>query len=514
MTEKLPQLILFLATAIGLLFAVILGNAIGSAESFFLLMIAAGAAGLAWLVLAGKYWWLPMAFGLGIGGFFTLPFKLYPHEIALAACVAALVPQMVLRRTGLSDSRPQLPYVFYILALYLAVHFCMSMVVNDGDGWGNVSRAYMNMLWPFVFGYYFWRHGSTKVLQAALKVIYGAALARMAFGLVNYYAGYTYTIPLINYSIDPQDLRASGSIVLVLAFIFTAMRGNMVLRALNGAITLFAVWVILLGGSRTGAATLLMLPLFAFAIRRKWLGLVATVACSGILILALNEYPKVIEALPKRATRAMSVFLLKERLDIQEETRDSNMWHRVALPEEAQKRWSESIRTRAFGTGIKPYRGLTPGIWFGPETLFLWAKVSGDMGAYESAFWTVLAVLGVTGLALYAWLLGWLLRRLGIALLARREKDITWGVLFWACLSIVQWAVFAIPGGSYPSWEVFLGLIALARITDDGWTLPAARPRQLAVRRHHESEMPEPALTLAGRQFPVAGNRRLGTGAP
>lgn len=66
----------------------------------------------------------------------------------------------------------------------------------------------MNMLWPFLFGFAFYRFGSTRVLRTALVVIYGATVIRMIFGLVNYYAGQTYSIPIINYSIDPQDLRA------------------------------------------------------------------------------------------------------------------------------------------------------------------------------------------------------------------------------------------------------------------------------------------------------------------
>ena len=88
----------------------------------------------------------------------------------------------------------------------------------------------MNAGWPIIFGYYFWRFGSTRVLKAALRVMYVAALLRMGFGLVNYFAGIDYVIPGINYSIDPQDLRASGSIVFVLALIFIVMRGNVVIR--------------------------------------------------------------------------------------------------------------------------------------------------------------------------------------------------------------------------------------------------------------------------------------------
>ena len=104
------------------------------------------------------------------------------------------------------------------------------------------------------------------------------------------------------------------------------------------------------------------------------------------------------------------------------------------------------------------------------------------MGAYESAFWTTLTVLGVVGLVLYILMLAWLLTRLWTPLVRRKNRDAVWGALFWACLSIVSWGVFAIVAGSFPSWEIFIGLLALAALTDERRVKPPLRsPARVAL---------------------------------
>ncbi|MDQ6624135.1 MAG: hypothetical protein M3Y86_11720 [Verrucomicrobiota bacterium] len=467
MNEKLPQLTVFLVGALGLLAAVLIGNAIGSNELPFLVEIVAGGALVGWLILAGKYWWLPIAFGIGIGGFFTIPYKLYPHELGLLLSLGALLPQLILRRGGLRQERPAIPKVFYVLGVYLVAHFAFSMIQNQSEGAGNVARAYMNMLWPVVFGFYFWRFGSTKVMRTAVQVMYVAALMRMGFGLVNYFAGTTFVIPAINYTIDPQDLRVSGIIVLVIAVLFATMKGSFLKRVFNGFIALFSVWAILLGGSRSGMLTLIFIPLFIFAVSRKWALVVVSGASAAVIVLWLNVYPGVLNNLPSRAARSASVVVLGERLDVQEDARMSNDWHLLALPGVARERWSRNWRSMAIGTGIRPFRPINFYAGYERNWIFTMAEVSADMGAYESAFWTLLAVLGLIGMGLYFAVIIWLLRSLLPPLMKRKKRDLTWGVMLWASLAIALWVVLIIPAGGYPSMEIFLGLLALATMADE-----------------------------------------------
>lgn len=481
MQQIWPRIFLHGVTALGLLAAVYIGSVIGAGNAVVFVMAGAIAAFSAWLILAGKYWWLAVPFGLGVGGFFLIPFRVYPHEVALGASVAAVIPQILLQGTRIRASRPRLPIVFYALGLYLIAHFCATFIYNHGQGAGNVSRAYMNAIWPFVFGFYFWRFGSTTVLKASFLVIYGAALFRMMFGLVNYFTGTFHWIPGFNYVVDPQDLRTSGSIVLGMALLFTLMRGSALVRFANSVMVALSACAVFLGGSRTGAATLLFIPLFTLAVFRRWVMLLGATTCAVIFLIALNVYPNVLENLPFRAARAASVFLIEQKLDVQETVRSSDEWHRNALPGEAYKRWSKSPQTVLFGTGIKPFKPLLFQKGTGAEMIYNGAEIAADMGSYESSFWTILAVLGAAGVVLYVLLLGWLFVRLMPALLQRKNRDVTWAALFWACVSIAGWAVFAIPAGSYPSLEIFFGILALAALADDQNKSP--QTQNIAVQR-------------------------------
>src|SRR5207237_4536421 len=119
--------------------------------------------------------------------------------------------------------------------------------------------AYMNALWLFLFGFLFYRYGSTRVLRAALGVMCLALLIRMVFGFINYYADHTYPIPVINYSIDPQDLRASGLLLFSLGLVLVLVTRGGFSRVAYGIMTGVAAWAVMLGGSRGGIALLLFI---------------------------------------------------------------------------------------------------------------------------------------------------------------------------------------------------------------------------------------------------------------
>ena len=497
MSSRFPQLFLVVVVCLAFLFALFLGVQIGAGNFWFLAFLVATAVILAWIILGREYWWLPMAFGLGIGGFFTIPFKLYPHEIALAAGGIALLPQLVFRRASAGKERPNLPIVFYILSAYLVVSYAASVLIyRQTDALGNVSRAYMNMVWPFLFGFAFYRFGSTRVLRAGLVVLYGATVIRMIFGLINYFAGQTYNIPVINYSIDPQDLRASGLILVSITVLFVLISRSAFGKLANLLMTGVAAWAVMLGGSRGGIASLLFIPAFLlFALKRNLLLVVfAVVALCGILFI--NASPHLLDALPYRVSRAFSILLVNDnKVDVQTDVQDSNLWHKVILPGEAYRRWSESPRSMAVGTGIKKYNPLVKNWAGGLDALYYNGKVSADMGAYESGFWTVLAVTGLIGFGLYMFLLIDFFVRLFPRVWRSGIRDVPTAVGFWASLMIASWIIFCVPQGTYPSFEIFVAILALGAYADSP---ERGRLREIKAK---PAIAPEPALHPRIRGF-------------
>lgn len=468
MPSRFPQLILVTVVTLALLFALFLGVEIGTDDFWILAGLIAVAGVIGWTVIGREYWWLSMTFGLGIGGFFTIPFKLYPHEIALVAAGLALLPQLVFHQAAAGKERPGLPKVFYLLGAYLlGSYVCSVLVYRQTDALGNVSRAYMNMLWPFLFGFAFYRFGSTRVLRAGLMVLYVATVIRMLFGLVNYFAGQTYNIPLINYSIDPQDLRASGLILVSITVLFTLISRSKFGRLGNLVMTAVASWAVMLGGSRGGIALLLFIPAFLFVALRRTILLVVFGGITLCGILFINAAPHSLDLFPYRVARAFSILLINDnKLDVQTDVQDSNLWHKEILPGEAYRRWSASPRSMAVGTGIKKYNPMVKDWSGGLDALYFNGKVSADMGAYESGFWTVLAVTGLIGLCLYLWLLIQLFVRLFPRVWREGIVDLPTAVGFWACLMVSSWVIFCVPQGTYPSFEIFVSLLALAAYAD------------------------------------------------
>ena len=258
----------------------------------------------------------------------------------------------------------------------------------------------MNAAWPFLFGLLFYRFGSTHVLRTALMIVYLALVIRMFFGLVNYYTQHVYVVPGLNYTVDPQDLRASGLMLVMLAVLFVVISRSGMARLGHFAMLFIAVWAVLLGGSRGGIANLLFVPGFLLVTFRRWFLLVSFALLSLCGILLVNNQPHLLDPLPYRVARAFSILLVNEnRVDVQMDLRESNLWHKEILPGEAYHRWSANLQSMAVGTGIKKFQPFVKDWAAGREALYFNGKVSADMGAYESGFWTLLAVTGAIGFA-------------------------------------------------------------------------------------------------------------------
>src|SRR5207253_1395580 len=104
-----------------------------------------------------------------------------------------------------------------------------------------------------------------------------------------------------------------------------------------------AMWAVMLGGSRGGIAILLFIPAFLLFTLKRWLLLTGFAMVSLCGILLVNNKPHLLDVMPYRVARAFSILLVNEnRVDVQIDVRDSNLWHKVVLPQEAYRRWSNN----------------------------------------------------------------------------------------------------------------------------------------------------------------------------
>ncbi|OAI42337.1 hypothetical protein AYO41_04395 [Verrucomicrobia bacterium SCGC AG-212-E04] len=471
MPHFLTQLTYYVAILVGLVFALFMGESLGSGEFGMVALIFGALLGIIWVIGSGDRWWFPMPYAVGMGGVFYVPFKLFPHEIALGICGIVLGLRIPFKGRELGKPRPKLPIVFFLLVAYLLAHLAVSlMAFRGGPGLGNISRAYMHALWAPLFGYAYYRYGSTKNIQAGFRLFYCAVIIRVAFGLVNAYFDEVFIVPLINYSLDPQDLRTSGNMLLILSGLACVASKGSVARVGHALVCLFAsgIWLAL-GGSR-GQLVGTLAFIAALCVFFRWRVTFFVLATSvGIAFAFLNISPSVIEPLPYRLQRSLTAFMINAplELDVQEDVKGSNLFRQV-ISAEGYDRWTSTTRTILVGTGMRPFdeNYFANASRFELEVFTLLIQNAADVGAYETALWSILAVTGLVGAGLFVFLILSILMRMVPVIPKLRVEGYGWVCVAWAAASLVCYLLLAPFGGGFPSFELFLSLIALAYIED------------------------------------------------
>lgn len=470
MSPLLSQLTYYIAIFGGLIAAMFLGSSVGSEAYGTVILCFMIVAGIAWVVLAGEGWWLPMTFGLGIGGFFYVPFKLYPHELALAVCGVALLPRIPFKISGLRKERPPLPIVFYLVFAYLLVHLSTDVVTYwETDGLGNIGRAYMNALWPMIFGLGYYYYGSTKLLRPALRLMYFALLIRMGFGFTNYFFDVNYIVPGLNYTIDQQDLRASGFSLVFLAGVMLLSTPSPIAKVWHFLMLLLGGYACLVGGSRSLFAGVVICSFVMLFVFRRWVPLLVASALAGILVALLNASPTLMEDLPYRFQRTLSALIVggTVELEVQQDLKGSDQFRSV-ISDEGYRRWTASPKNFVLGTGIRPFdeSSTLMAQRFEVDAFTLLIQSSADVGAYETSLWTLLAITGLTGFLLFAWLQATLARDVIASIRVNHLRGGELAICAWAAVFLTGWFLTFFIYGGFPSFEIFLGLIAKAVVED------------------------------------------------
>jgi hypothetical protein len=223
---------------------------------------------------------------------------------------------------------------------------------------------------------------------------------------------------------------------------------------------------VVLGSGRVAIVLASAIPLFVVLLYRKVVPLImASIALLGFVFI-LNAEPRVLNPLPWRVQRSLSILLLnKGEAASYGKTEGSDDWH-AGLRRVGYSKWTQSWHTFLFGTGMRPFDIAIEE--FRPELVTMRDSLnsSSKVGAYESGWWTVTAVTGVVGLVLYASVLLYLLRKLLPILLRERVSDHSHAFAFMAVFGIVIWIGLGWTNGSFPSTEIMFGFLALAALED------------------------------------------------
>ncbi len=496
-----PRIGLWIIAAIGLIVCAVLGAAVANDAVSTVIVIGTITLCIAWATAAGQRWWLLVPVAGTLGGYFYFGFKLYPHEVALAASLFPLVLGLAIRSRGVVSKRTSsFPPTLYLLGLYLFAHWLGSNIYNKldgGGGYGNVTRAYFNAYWVIIFLWAFWQHGSTMYIPTALFLCYVTAGARLLVGLVTYFTNAFAYIPVINYVLPGSthdrgaDLRFSGLIVATLAACYFLIHRGFLRKSFHFLVFLCASVALLFGSGRTVLVLVCLIPVSAALLYRKVIPLFLSILAVSVFLGTLNLEPSLLDNLAPRVQRSLSILLLDQtQADKYGQAGSSDEWH-ANMRALGYKKWTSSWNTFLFGTGIRPYDNAIRETILGETTNEDYQESSAKVGAYESGWWTVIAVTGLVGLLLYLNVLLYLLRRLLPILLHEKVSDHAHAFAFMGVFGIVIWLGLGWTNGGFPSTEIMFGFLALLALEDQNKersplpdvapSLPLARPRRAKV---------------------------------
>jgi hypothetical protein len=215
----------------------------------------------------------------------------------------------------------------------------------------------------------------------------------------------------------------------------------------------------------------------------------------GTVLLILNFAPTLLDPMSPPVQRSASILLLDKTQSAKYGLAESSdEWH-ANLRALGFKKWTSSWHNFLFGAGIRPYDNAIRETIAGVTTNEDYLESSAKVGAYESGWWTVIAVTGLIGLILYLIVLVYLLRRLLPVLLHEKVRDHHHAFAFMAVFGIVIWLGLGWTNGGFPSTEIMFGFLALLAIEDH----KSERRRRRDFAGNREIVAPIRRIVSAGR---------------
>lgn len=462
------------AILVGVLLAMVLGAAAGNQDVVRLVLIALPVGGVFWVLFGCKIWWLPLFFFVTLGGNFFLGFKIYVHELAVLMALAPLTAAFLMRGGKIPKQGTGYEKIVFLLLLYVSAHMmvCLSWNRLEGlGGTGNVVRRYADAIWPIAILLPILLYANFQQIRWVLNLILAAAIIRVLIGLSAVWLGREELIyiPVIKY-LPPdggsaKDLRGAGPTLVSIALVFFYMWKGMIPKMACLWLVALGSYATLLGGSRLAVVSLFLLLGMALVLYKQWFAMLTLGAIGLIAVMLINISPESLYSLPENARRAASGLVFDDRTSEDlGQTGLSNQWH-TRLAEEGWKSWTESILTILVGRGVMPFDERAWGFTGGGEALFEgMITMAIRTSRFEKGIWDVLCTFGIVGLALFGACLFRVVRFLLPVLMRDRIASPAHGLGFIGLYLCLQWLLFFWIGGSFPSYAIMMGFIAMAAI--------------------------------------------------
>ncbi|MCX7712690.1 MAG: hypothetical protein N2035_03350 [Chthoniobacterales bacterium] len=466
MDSILQKLLIPIVFFISITFALYSGVLISEEKYVELLLISSCIIVFLWMVFGYEYWWLPMFFFLGLGGFFYFGFKVYLHEIAVLISVLPLVFVIVFHEIKNKRERYKIPFLLWLLFGYLTVHLIGMFIyykLEGLTGWGNIMRRYMDALWPFLILVPFIYYGKTKYISWALHLFFLAIIIRFFLGFAFYLTEreeFVY-VPGINYVLPDAgmftDLRFSGSMLAILSFCYFIIYKSIMSRILFFILILLGIVGTMFGGGRIAFVTLTGFFLFACFVYRKYWLLGVWFAAMILFVILINSNLELLYSLKPQARRALTGLLLNREL-AQEvgQTYASDEWH-AALQKAGFEAWTQDFFTFVFGRGTRRFEEAAR--YEDPMLGLLDMAIV--TSRFEKGLWNVLVTFGLVGLVFYSLVLLQVIKYCLPILLRDRIQTPLHAMMFLGVYLTIFWFLLCWISGDFPSLPIFFGVISM-----------------------------------------------------
>jgi hypothetical protein len=442
-------------------------NLIGTSGPYIFALFFTAAFLIVWIFCAGPGWWLPLPAAVTFGGaFFFAGFKIHLHEMAFPLCVLALLPAVALGRTANVSTRAPLSRSVWLLVGLFVIEWLFSFFVLKSRGMGgggSLSRVYFHGFWPVLFLVLFYSFGDSRLLRAALILMWVACILRVIVATAAFFATDLLYLPYLNFvfssSTGVVDFRFSGIQLLLLGLCLAYMSRARTFKVLNLAMALFGAGLILFGGGRVSVGMLCTIPMFWGLLMRRTGTLVVASSLILAVVIFLNRQPEVIYQFPPTVQRALSILVRESRaggVDWHEDLRGSNEWHR-RLGELGRQRWLSSPVTFLVGARAEPYdeNFATRG-----QSVERRMQVAAGMGLYESGLWTVLGLTGICGVLIYSGVFWYLLKDVARSIWREGLTTAAHVIGSMALVEVALWVLFSWFAGGFPSQELLMAILA------------------------------------------------------
>src|SRR5438876_12380719 len=115
---------------LGGILSILTGFMVGTYALPIFVVIVAMALSITWIAGARERWWLLVPAAGTLGGYFYFGYKIYPHEVALLACLVPLAMALAVRAPITQQRTTAFPTTMYLLGFYLIVHWLGSTIYN------------------------------------------------------------------------------------------------------------------------------------------------------------------------------------------------------------------------------------------------------------------------------------------------------------------------------------------------------------------------------------------------